>query len=454
MAISRNDISTSFHALLFDKVSIAPLITFRVLFGLMMVVSIVRFAANGWITELYVKPNFFFTYYGFDWVHPFGELGMSLWYGGMLLAALGIMFGCFYRWSAMLFFCLFTYVELIDKTYYLNHYYFVSLVSALLIFVPAHRAFSIDAWRKPKLTTKQTAAWTINVFKLQLGIVYFFAGLAKLHPDWLFEAMPLKLWLPSVSETPLIGFLFNYEWSAYVFSWTGAIYDLTIVFFLLYAPTRILAYLAVIAFHMMTAMLFQIGMFPYIMMGLTLIYFSPTFHEKLLRFLGWKKEGKSSSTKNRNLFLRPVTTASLLTAFFLFQFLLPLRFLAYPGALYWTEQGYRFSWRVMLMEKGGHTTFTVKELDGSKTEWVNNYDYLTPHQEKMMSTQPDMILQFAHHLQEIYQQKGYREPIVQCNSKVSLNGRRSRTFVDPQVDLAKEKRGFHHKNWIMPFDAH
>ena len=129
---------------------------------------------------------------------------------------------------------------------------------------------------------------------------------------------------------------------------------------------------------------------------------------------------------------------------------LPFRYLAYPGSLFWTEQGYRFSWRVMLMEKAGYTTFKISDAKSNKTEWVNNYDFLTPQQEKMMSTQPDMILQFAHYLADVYQEKGFQEPIVKCNSKVTLNGKRSQLFIDPDIDLAKEPRGFHHKEWILP----
>ena len=47
-----------------------PLVVFRILFGLMMFASMIRFWANGWIDKLYIKPTFFFSYYGFEWVKP------------------------------------------------------------------------------------------------------------------------------------------------------------------------------------------------------------------------------------------------------------------------------------------------------------------------------------------------------------------------------------------------
>jgi len=435
---------------IFKKTSIAPLITFRVLFGFMMAMSTIRFAYYGWIQELYITPQFYFTYLGFGWIKPLGGNGMYVLFFLVFLSAVGVMLGWFYRISIISFFLLFTYVELIDKTNYLNHYYFVSIVSFLLIFVPAERCFSIDTWKSPSIICHQVPAWTINVLKLQLGFVYFFAGIAKLNPDWLFHAMPLKLWLPSVAHTPIIGFLFNYEWSAYLFSWSGAIYDLTIVFFLLYARTRVLAYIAVVVFHIMTAMLFQIGMFPYIMILSTLIYFSPEFHQSLIT-KGQKLFGqKPKSTKRIYEMSRQKIILNVLAVFFTIQLLLPFRYLAYPGSLFWSEQGYRFSWRVMLMEKAGYTTFTIKDGHSEKKEWVNNMDFLTPQQEKMMSTQPDMILQYAHYLAAVYTKKGFQNPIVNCTSKVALNGKRSQLFIDPNVDLAKEERGFHHKKWIIP----
>lgn len=434
---------------------------FRVLFGFMMLVSIIRFAVRGWIYELYVEPTFFFTYYGFDWVKPLGEIGMYVVFGAMGVSALLIMAGWHYRIAASLFFVLFTYVELIDKTNYLNHYYFVSIISFLLILVPANRYFSIDAWRIPAFERQLVPAWTINIFKLQLGLVYVFAGIAKLNPDWLFNAMPLRLWLPSFGHLPVIGAIFQQPETAFAFSWAGAIYDLFIVFFLLYGRTRVWAYIAVLAFHMMTALLFQIGMFPYIMMLCTLIYFSPAFHERMIA--GMRKAlanvgiGVNRSTQraaqSAYVFSRPAAraVALLLTIHFTLQFLLPFRYVLYPDTLYWTEQGYRFSWRVMLMEKAGYTAFRIHDNASGRSWEAANWEYLTPTQEKMMATQPDMILQFAHHLQEEYAKEGYHDISITVDSYVTLNGRRSRRFINANVDLTKQRRSLAHKSWVLPF---
>lgn len=434
-------------------VSAAPLAVFRVAFGGMMLFSLLRFVAKGWVTELYVLPKVYFPYYGFEWVQPLGEVGMYGLFGLMILAAGGIMLGLFYRIASLLFFLSFTYVELIDKTNYLNHYYFVSVVALLLVLVPAHRHFSLDVWRKPQLWVSHVPRWAVLIFQLQLGLVYFFAGLAKLNPDWLLEAMPLRYWLPAHTHLPLIGPLLDKVWVAYLFCWFGAFYDLTIPFFLSWHKSRALAYGTVIIFHVLTAVLFQIGMFPYIMIVSTLIFFSANFHERLLQ--GFRGLGGIALPKGviaAKVSAQPMLLG-MLAFYFLVQVLLPWRFALYPDKLFWTEQGYRFSWRVMLMEKTGTAFFYVRDPQTVQEVEVNNRNYLTVNQEKMMATQPDMILQYAQVLQQDFAQRGIPEAEVRAEIYVSMNGRGSRLFIDPTVNLAAEKESFLPKPWILPFDV-
>ncbi|HET8861601.1 HTTM domain-containing protein [Marivirga sp.] len=427
---------------------IAPLATFRVAFGFMMLASIIRFWTNGWIDKQYIEPEFYFPYYGFEWIKSWGDPGMYLLFALMGFAAIGIALGAFYRFSATLFFLSFTYVELIDKTNYLNHYYFVSIIAFLLILVPANKAYSIDAWRKKKQEF-HVPAWSIHIIILQLSIVYFFAGLAKLQSDWLLEALPLKIWLPSRADTPIIGFLLDYKWTAFIFSWFGAFYDLTIPFFLLWKRTRVVAYLTVIAFHFMTAALFQIGMFPYIMVVSTLIFFSEDYHKKVWVKLFPKREEELPKS---TAFNTPVIIKYFLVIYFSLQILLPFRYILYPGKLFWTEQGYRFSWRVMLMEKVGYSQFSVNIPEINKSFEVLPSQYLTSVQEKMMNTQPDMLLQFAHFLRDKFQLKYNAEVEVFVESYATINGKGSRPFINPNVNLATIKKGYQHKNWVLPYN--
>jgi len=413
-----------------------------------MLFGTLRFVSEGWIERLYLEPTFFFKFYGFSWVQPLGETGMYCLFGIIGLSAFCMMLGLFYRLASSCFFLSFTYVELIDATNYLNHYYLVCLLAFLMIFLPAHRAFSLDVWRKPSLRMDRVPAWTINILIFQLSLVYFCAGVAKLNPDWLFRAMPLKIWLLERRDLPLLGYFFQFPMVAYLFSWGGAFYDLTIAFFLLYKKTRVFAYILVVLFHLMTNVLFNIGLFPMIMISSTLIFFSTAFHEKLLGYFGFQKNVERVYTfpKWKKIVLPPI-----IAIFVLLQLSLPFRHLFYSGDLKWTEEAYRFSWRVMLVEKSGQSTFFVKDSASERKSEIINGQYLTKFQEKQLCIQPDFILQFAHFLKSQYQEQfNYTNPIVTVNAHVALNGRVSQQFIDPKVDLAKIKDGFAPKKWILP----
>ncbi|MEM6271673.1 MAG: HTTM domain-containing protein, partial [Bacteroidota bacterium] len=282
-----------------QSISIAPLVTFRIAFGLVMLFSTLRYMYMGWVDTQLVDPILHFSYYGFDWVQPLPRLGMYAIFITMAVACLAIALGWFYRLFTSVFFLCFTYVELVDITYYLNHYYFVSIVAFLLMLVPAHRYFSLDVRRRPELRTKEVSRWCIGIFKLQIAIVYCYAGLAKINYDWLFRALPLKIWLPAKTSLPVIGFIFKYKATAYLFSWAGMLFDTFIIGGLLFKKTRWLAYIAVIIFHVLTGILFQIGIFPLVMIFVVTIFFSPEWHEGLLDRLG-RLFSRANTSTDRN----------------------------------------------------------------------------------------------------------------------------------------------------------
>ncbi|MFM7022093.1 MAG: HTTM domain-containing protein [Flavobacteriales bacterium] len=439
-----------------ESVHIAPLAMFRVIFGTVMLLAVLRFMWNGWVYDLYIKPTFYFPYYGFEWIKPLGGQGMYIVFAIMALSYLCVALGYFYRIAILTAFLTFTYVELIDKANYLNHYYFVSIVSFIMIFLPAASYFSLDVRRKSSLQLSRIPRWMISVLKLQLAIVYIYAGIAKLNYDWLFRAMPLKIWLPAHADMPLIGGFLEEEWIAYFFSWFGAVYDLFIVFFLLNKRTRLAAYAFVIAFHVLTKILFPIGMFPYVMILSTLIFFSEDFHKKIIATLSRiqlfnRNSPQEIPSSSLQYSFRTKLVLCMIALFFIVQIALPWRFVFYPGKLFWTEQGFRFSWRVMLMEKAGTAFFYVKDAKTGRECEVMNDEYLTKNQEKMMATQPDMILQYAHFLKKEYERKGLQNPQVRVESHVTLNGSGSRPFLDSRVNLAGEQENFLPKKWILPF---
>ena len=411
--------------------SIFPLAIFRMAFGSLMAFSTLRFLSKGWVEAAYLNPQFHFTYRFFDWVEPFDPFWM---YGTVVLCALSALcigLGYFYRWAAPLFFISFTYLELIEKSWYLNHYYFVSLVAFLLIFLPANRNYSLDTYFGRTSKLAKVNNWNIDVLKLQLGIVYVFGGIAKLKYDWLFLAQPMKFWLKSRTDLPLIGFLFEYDWMPYAFSWAGLVYDLSIVFLLWNKRTRLVAYLLVLVFHILTYVLFNIGMFPWLMIAGSLIFISKEEWKHLFLKIGisLKESG------NRDVLISPVFSKLVIVLFLVLQIVFPLRHYFLSKNVLWTENGFRFAWHVMVMEKSGYITYTV--IDNISNQQWKEYpsDRLDPIQEKQMSHQPDMILQYARYLENIYKTQKHTDLSIYVQSKVSLNGRPSQVYIDPKLDL-------------------
>ncbi|OAV45037.1 HTTM domain-containing protein [Lewinella sp. 4G2] len=441
---------------LFDNrpVSGAPLALFRITFGTMMVLSVIRFWANGWIEKLYLEPTYFFKYDYFEWVRPLGEGTYAL-FAVVGLSALAIALGWKYRLATITFFLSFTYVELMDKTTYLNHYYFVSLLALAMIFLPAGKSYSLDAgWRDLKVPT-----WTIQSLKLFVAVVYFYAGLAKLNSDWLLHAQPLAIWLPGKYSIPLLGGLLQERWVQFAFAWGGAAYDLLIPFLLLWKPTRKLAFVAVVIFHVLTRVLFPIGMFPYIMIVSALIFFEPTIHQRILawigRFLpvGQDSEFKSSPSMEVDADRKPALPFAKIAviALLAFHLIFPWRYLLHDGELFWTEEGYRFSWRVMLMEKAGYVSYRLVNPETGRSRTVEPSQYLTTFQNKQLATQPDFLLEFAHFLAEREAKRTGTVPQVYVDSFVALNGRRSQPYLRSDIDLVTISPTTPRTEWLMPF---
>ena len=419
----------------------------------------IRFWYNGWIKTLYIEPKFHFTYYGFSWVKVLGEYTYII-FIICSLASLFIALGYKYKYSIVVFFLSFTYIELMDKTTYLNHYYFISSISFLMCFLPLTSINSIDSNLGKKYN--RVPKWTVDSIKLLICIVYFYAGLAKLNSDWLIEAMPLSIWLPSKYDLPLIGEnLMQKQWIHYFMSWGGMFYDLMIPFLLLYKRTRIIAFLLVIFFHLFTAVLFPIGMFPYIMIVGSLIFFDNKTQHKILNIYKnlvkyilkiFSYVRKKSSTKIYSSSPKSNKYSLIIVGiFFTLQLIIPLRYVFYPGELFWNEEGYRFSWRVMLIEKRGYSNFKVVDSISKKYFYVQNDDFLTSYQEKQMSFQPDFILEYAHYLGDHFTSQGHENIQIFVDSYVALNGRSSERFIDSSVDLYSKKESFRHKSWIIPF---
>lgn len=432
-------------AYLASEVSIAPLISFRVLFYGLFLFGAIRFIASGWINKLYTDNSFYFKFFGLSWVPNIDSHTMLCIYIIIAISSLCCLLGFFYRISAIITFIGFFFYEFTDATNYLNHYYLVLLLLFLLIFLPANRALSLDVRYRGLKSFGRIPRFMVLILQFQLVCVYFFAGLAKLHVDWMINFMPMAVWLPSKADLPLIGPLLAKPFTAALFSYGGAIYDLSIAFFLLYKRTRVVAYIFVLGFHLMVGLLFNIGLFPWIMILSTTIFFSGKKHTKILSKIGFNPNKDSTFIIKR----KQLVTVSL-SLYILVQLILPIRHLFYPGNVLWHEQGYRFSWRVMLVEKSGVASFNIFDQADNFLGEVNNSKYLSPYQEKQMAIQPDFILQYAHYLKnQLEEEYEIKDLKVKCDCFVALNGRSSQRLIDPEKDLSQEVDSWAAKEWII-----
>lgn len=435
-------------ALAWAPVDGASLAAVRVLFGALMCFGAVRFWAQGWIERFYVRPSFHFHYLGFAWVQPWPAWGMYAHYAVIALSALSVALGFHYRIATLVLFLSFTYAELIDVTFYLNHYYLVSLVALLMCVMPLHRTFSLDAWRRPALATGTVPAWCVWLLRLQVGVVYAFAAIAKLQGDWLLHAQPLSIWLRARAELPWLGPLFAAPWAPFALSWAGFLHDALVVPLLLSRKTRPYAYALLVGFHLTTGALFQIGMFPPIMIALATVFFAPSWPRRL-----FGSRGPAPVIAPPRLTFGRRAALAALVLYASCQVLVPMRAWFYPGNVLWHEQGMRFAWKVMVREKQGAVSYRVR-IDGAAREMrVPPSRYLTREQEREMSAQPDLVLQLAHHIARDFRARGARRVEVRADTFASLNARPASRLVDPTADLARVGDGVGRADWITDAPA-
>jgi vitamin K-dependent gamma-carboxylase len=428
---------------LFEPVDNAPLAVFRIAFGLILCYEMVKHFAYDWIRPYYIDPPFHFTFYGFDWVRPLDGDGMFWVFGVVGAAALCIALGLFYRLSAVVFFVGFNYIFLIDEAYYLNHFYLISLLALLLIFTPTHQAFSLDALLRPKLRSDTAPKWALWLLRAQIGLVYFFGGIAKLNGDWL-QGEPMRIWLAERTDFPLIGMWFTEEWMVYAFSYGGLLFDLLFFPAILWRRTRWIAIVTAVGFHITNTLLFNIGVFPWLMLASTMIFLPPAWSRRLIP--RWSNAPPVPVYPYRGWIV------AVLGLYFAYQVLMPLRHFLYPGDVNWTEEGHRFSWHMKLRDKEGAIRIFITDPVSGETWEIDPDTYLNDDQYDKMRNTPDMILQFCHYLAEIHRQQGYGEVEVRVLSQVSLNGRRPRLMIDHTVNLAAVERSLLPADWIVPLE--
>lgn len=428
-------------------VDIASLVFVRIAFGFVMLWEVSRYLDAGWVADYYIQPDFNFTYFGFDWIAPWGGEGMYVHFVALGVLATLIMTGFAYRLATILFFLGITYTFLLEHAHYLNHFYLICLLSFLMMLVPAHRSCSVGTWLGWVKPSNTTPFWTVWILRFQVGVVYFYGGIAKLNGDWL-RGEPMRTWLSARADMPVVGPLFEAEAVIWVFVFGGIILDLAIVPLLMWRRTRAPGFVLIVAFHLANSVVWSIGIFPFLAIAMTTIFFEPDWARRIFRIPEYPK---SSATPS------PGWRAEFITGFVVLyaaaQALIPLRHYLYPGPVVWTEEGHNFSWRMKLRSRWADTTFYLTDPNSGKRFEVDMRRFLSSRQIRKMSSKPDLILQFARLLKEKTAEEGITDVKITARCTVSINGREPKLFFDPDLDLAALPRSLAPKKWLYPFDS-
>lgn len=424
---------------LFKNIDGSALIVFRILFGFLVACESFGAIFTGWVKNVLIEPEFTFSFIDFEWLQPLPGNGMYFYFALMGLAGIGIMLGFRYKINIITFTILWSGVYFMQKSSYNNHYYLLVLISFLMIFLPANQEKSLDV--KFGVVSKKSTIpnWIPLLFITMIGIVYFYAAIAKFYPDWLNGTFTKNL-LQGTTTRPFFLKLFNQKWFYLFIAYAGIIFDLCIIPLLLFRKTRTIALIAAFFFHVFNSITLQIGIFPYFALSFALFFYEP---EKI-RKLFFKEEMQVEATSNT---FGKKLVYFLIIPFLIIQIILPIRHHFIEGDVLWTEEGHRLSWRMMLRERSGFINIKVIENESQKEIFYDFHKNLSSKQARQLATKPDFIWQYCQKIKKEYEGKDIS---IYIDCKNSINRKPYQVLIDPKYDMAKAKWNyFSHNEWLV-----
>lgn len=426
------------------------MVVFRIFFGLLIFLEAIGACFTGWIKRTLIEPEFTFNFIGLDFLQPLPGNGMYVYYVIMGMFGFLVMLGYRYRMAMISYTIMWAGVYFMQKASYNNHYYLLLLLCGIMSLLPANRLYSLDAKLNPNIKSNSMPNWCRWIFIIQMFIVYTYAAIAKLYPDWWDATFIRNLMLGKSQlycfEDWCFGSLLQGDVLHKILVYAGFFFDLLVIPMLLWKPTRKLAFFASIVFHIFNAIVFQIGIFPFMSLAFALFFFPVETIKKI--FL------KNKELYSGNDITIPKTKNLLIYGFgiyFLIQIALPVRHWFIEDNVLWTEEGHRMSWRMMLRSKSGNIQFKIIDNNTGDEMIYDHRSRLSRKQQRIVATKPDVIWQFAQRLKKEFNEKGKNVSIYAVNSTLSINMRPQQPFIDPKVDLANESwSSFKHSHWILP----
>lgn len=436
---------------LLEPVDAASLGVFRIVFGLMMAWDALRYVQHGWVEEYFLLPKIHFTYLFFDFVHPWPRPWMYAHLGLVALTGLLVGVGLFYRIAAVVLFFSYSYVFLLEKSVYMNHHYLMVLLAFLLLWMPAHHAFSLDRRRVSSLP-QSVPRWCVLLLRFQLFVVYFYGAIAKLNADWLAGEPMYSELVRHGPDVPQIATHFPPALLAYAIAYGGILVDASVPILLCFRRTRWFGFTVAVLFHALNEIFLRIGVFSYLMTGAITIFFPPDWPRRV-----WHRLGKSPAPARPPVTTKaPASSLALLVAlhvYVLVQLLVPLRHWLYPGRVSWTEEGHRFSWHMKLRKKDSRVTIYATDPASGRRWVIDPNKDLRPRQLRKLYTFPDILVQYAHYKRDQLRAQGIENPIITADWLCSLNGGPYERLIDPNVNLADVELSLRPAPWILLRDS-
>ncbi|QNJ97190.1 HTTM domain-containing protein [Constantimarinum furrinae] len=463
---------------------------YRIIFGLFMVYQMIYYYQLDYTYQFLTGPELLFPYQGLEFLSPLSESVMKLIHFGLLASSVLITVGFLYRY-AMLFFCIgFTYFSFIDKTLYNNHLYLISLISFVLIFISADRKYSLKAYFSKQITTDLIPAWNQYILMFLIGLPYFFGGIAKLSPNWL--NTDLVQIMVQESRTGGLTSIIPKDVLVWLIKYVGLVYDLLIVFLLLNKRTRSIGIVFILIFNFLNhSVLFgDIGLFPFLMICSTILFFdadkvgkfidsifTKKFHKKVVKRKEKRPKRPKMTKAERRIFQanqakirseqqeesQPISISPWtgsrkavvigLSLFILFQITFPLRHFFITDNPEWTGRAVRFSWRMKMQTRELNTLeMTFSDRKTGEFGPVEVSSFLSTNQFIHLAEDPDNFIHLAKYLhKKIESSTGIIDPLIRADVQVSFNGLTNQPMFARDLDLVRvsEKEQFG-ESWISP----
>lgn len=425
---------------------IAPLSTFRVLFGILLFFHALSFFFNDSIHQIFYAPGFFFSAYGLDWVRPLPYPGMYILFGALALLGLMISAGYYFRLSSILFVGLYAYVSSIDRSQASQFSNFYLLTTFFLALLPSHRYFSLDILRNPSLRVDYIPRWCIWVIKLQVAFLFFNAGLAKLNHDWLFLSEPFTSWIHTYWGDSLIGRFFTNDAVAMMSCWGIVIVEFLGPVAMFFSLTKTKVYIFLSIYLLGSFLLLPTGFMPFQIILLSTVFLNENKHHNITSRIAYFLNdffqfNPKVFRSGRNLMLA-YKNKLIIPLFFtwIFGLLIISNISLFVQDL---EVGFdlkplRISDKLIINNLQGSLRLFVHGASDSNQQEINLKEYLTENQIQAVSVNPDLLMQYVRYLKK-ENKMVLDEVSIYAVAAISRNGKDFQPFINPKINLATYK---------------